>query len=83
MIMAGEELPLRIVDQPGGAVIRCLCGAEAASIRRATTQMSGLRASAALPGLAPDVTPAGILMMIVHARACAAAASRRPAGERT
>lgn len=73
MVSARGVLPLRVVDQPGGAVIRCLCGAEAATLRKAVTQMAGLRAAAPLPGLSPDITPAAVLNMIIHARSCAAA----------
>jgi len=64
------ELPLRIVDQPKGAVIRGLCGVEAASLRRAVTVLPGLRRAVPLPGLSPDVTPAAVLMMIAHAKRC-------------
>jgi hypothetical protein len=64
------ELPLRIVDQPGGAVIRCLCGAEAATLRRAVTPTRAMRSAVQLNQLSPDVTPAAVLMMILHARKC-------------
>lgn len=62
------ELPLRIVAQPGGAVIRCLCGAEVATVRRGLAR--GHRMAVSQPGLSPDVTPAGLLMMIAHAGRC-------------
>jgi hypothetical protein len=67
------ELPLRIVDQPGGAVIRCLCGRELAAVRRGLTEVPGMRAGVALPQLSPDLTVHGLLIMVVHAKACSAA----------
>ena len=69
-----RELPLRIVDQPGGAVLRCLCGLEASRLVRSTVNnsMTGLRSSgAARPRLSPDLSPAALLAMVVHAQACA------------
>ena len=57
----GAELPLRVDDVPGGAVIRCLCGAEAAVMA---------------PGMADqwrgtaDPSAAGLLRMVLHARRC-------------
>jgi len=54
-------LPLRIDDVPGGAVIRCLCGAEAAVMA---------------PGIADqwrgvsDPSSAGLLRMVLHAKRC-------------
>ena len=65
-----DELPLRIIDQPGGAVIRCLCGAELATLRRGVTRMAGLRQAVALPHLSPDITAAGLVVMVAHAKAC-------------
>ncbi len=65
-------LPLRIVDQPGGAVIRCLCGAELATLRRGLTELPGMRSAVYMPHLSPDVTARGLLVMVVHAKACAA-----------
>lgn len=56
-----QELPLRIDDAPHGAVIRCLCGAEAAVMA---------------PGIADrrrgtaDPSAAGLLRMVVHAKRC-------------
>ena len=76
------ELPLRIIDQPGGPVIRCLCGAEASVIRKSTANnsMIGLRASGpSRPLLGPDLSPAAVLMMVAHAQACTRFAARRPA----
>lgn len=70
-------LPLRIIDQPGGPVIRCLCGAEGAVLRAglANRSMTGLRGSGpALSRASPDLTPAAVLRMILHARNCARAA---------
>jgi len=66
------ELPLRIVEQPGGPVIRCLCGAEASVLRR--SMANGLWV-VVLDGparirLGPDVSPAAVLSMIVHAQVC-------------
>jgi hypothetical protein len=78
------ELPLRIIDQPGGATVRCLCGAEAATLRRASTGMLRMRGAVSLPGLSPDVSPAGLLMMIAHAKQCERGrelAARRPPGQ--
>jgi hypothetical protein len=55
------ELPLRIHDAPGGAVVRCLCGAEAAVLR---------------PGIAAmwqgqtDPSAGGLLRMTLHAKRC-------------
>lgn len=64
------ELPLRIIDQPGGAVIRCLCGAELSTLRRGTTEIPGMRSSVRLLHLSPDITPAGLMIMVVHAKQC-------------
>ncbi len=67
------ELPLRIIDTGRGIIVRCLCGAESATLRRATvnTSMPGLRSSgAAMTHASPDLTPAGILRMAVHAKNC-------------
>jgi predicted alpha/beta-fold hydrolase len=74
-----SELPLRIVDQPGGAVIRCLCGHELATLRRGVTGLTGMRRDAYLPHLAPDITAAGLVVMVAHAKACAE--GRRRAAE--
>lgn len=71
------ELPLRIIDQPGGAVIRCLCGAEAATLRRGITPTRAMRRAVQLNQLSPDVTPAAVLIMILHARACPGALYRQ------
>jgi hypothetical protein len=65
------ELPLRIVDGPDGAMIRCLCGATGASVRRHVAhQMTGLRAAPAATVLSPDVTPAGLARMVLHGQTC-------------
>jgi hypothetical protein len=72
-VIAAAELPLRIIDQPGGPVVRCLCGRELAQIRRSTgnNSMVGLRSSGpARPLLGSDVSPAALLVMIAHARQC-------------
>jgi hypothetical protein len=69
-------LPLRIIDQPGGPVIRCLCGAEAAVIRAglSNSTMTGLRGSGpALSHAGPDLTPAAVMRMVLHAKGCARA----------
>lgn len=55
------ELPLRIDDAPGGCVIRCLCGAEAAVMR------PGIVAS--WQGQS-DPSAAGLLRMVLHAKKC-------------
>jgi len=71
------ELPLRVFDTPGGLVIRCLCGAEASVVRRAVTQLTGLRASVEYhPRASPDVSPAAVLRMVAHAKACSRIANR-------
>lgn len=75
----GTELPLRILDQPGGAVIRCLCGAELSTLRRGTTVLAGLRQAVALPHLSPDITAAGLVVMVAHAKACARGRERAAA----
>lgn len=67
------ELPLRIIDQPGGAVIRCLCGRELATLRRGLTEIPGMRSAVSLPHLSPDVSVHGLVIMIAHAKACRAA----------
>jgi hypothetical protein len=67
---AARLLPLHVIDQPGGAVIRCLCGAELATLRRATTNLRGMSAAARLPHLSPDITAAGLAIMVAHAKQC-------------
>jgi hypothetical protein len=75
-LMRGE-LPLRVVESDGGFVIRCLCGAEAALVRPAVTQMAGLRASVKThPRITPDLSPAAVLRMVAHARTCSRIANR-------
>ncbi len=68
------ELPLRIIDQPGGAVIRCLCGAELAALKRGLAGgVAFARTAGANPAqgkLSPDVSPAGLLIMVSHAQRC-------------
>jgi hypothetical protein len=69
------ELPLRIIDQPGGIIIRCLCGAEAAVVKPATTGAAAIVRAAhsqrvANRGLSPDLTPAAVLRMALHAQQC-------------
>jgi hypothetical protein len=55
------ELPLRIDDAPHGAVIRCLCGAEAAVMRPGIVDQ--WRGTA-------DPSAAGLLRMVLHAKRC-------------
>ena len=56
-----SELPLRIDDAPHGAVIRCLCGAEAAVVAPGITDQ--WRGTA-------DPSAAGLLRMVLHAKDC-------------
>jgi hypothetical protein len=58
-----RELPLRIDEDPDGPVIRCLCGAEAAV-------MDPPRAVPAIRHSVPDASPAALLRMVLHAKAC-------------
>jgi hypothetical protein len=58
-----DELPLRIDDTPGGPVIRCLCGVEAAV-------MDPPRAQPAIRHVVPDASPAALLLMVMHAKKC-------------
>lgn len=72
------ELPLRIDDAPGGFVIRCLCGAEAAVM--APGILDQWRGTA-------DPSAAGVLRMQLHARKCLIgqnllAEQRQAAGDR-
>lgn len=73
---AGKVLPLEIVDQPGGAVIRCKCGRELAQVRRrsAVARIAAPRHGSydapAVIGLAPDITAAGLAVMVAHAKQC-------------
>lgn len=55
------ELPLRVDDAPGGALIRCLCGAEAAVMRPGI--LDQWRGTA-------DPSAAGLLRMVLHAKRC-------------
>jgi hypothetical protein len=72
--VTGEELPLRVIEQPGvGIILACLCGAESAVIRNglANSTMVGLRSSGSARAHASgDLTTAGILRMVLHARGC-------------
>lgn len=55
------ELPLRIYDEPGGALIKCLCGAEAVVMRPSiVAQWKGQA----------DPSAAGLLRMVLHAKTC-------------
>lgn len=55
------ELPLRVFDQPGGAVIACLCQAEATVLAPGITdQWRGTT----------DPSSAGLLRMVLHAKTC-------------
>lgn len=70
-------LPLRVIDQPGGPVIRCLCGAEAAVARLMVPNrtMLGLRGSGPrMNQLRPDLSPHAVLSMVLHAKRCNRAA---------
>jgi hypothetical protein len=69
----GSELPLRFHEVNGAIVLRCLCGREMATWRQGITELSGMRAAVPLPQLAADVSRAGILTMLIHARECAGA----------
>ena len=70
-----RQLPLIVVDQPGGATIRCLCGAEPATLRRGLAvglQMArtGTGQNRGRARLAADLTTPGLLMMVLHAGRC-------------
>lgn len=67
------ELPLRVIEKPEGIVLVCLCGVEAGTIRDGTGNhtMVGLRGSGvARPHLGIDLTPAGLMRIVLHARTC-------------
>lgn len=71
--MSGNVLPVVVIDHPQGLILACLCGAEGALIRKglANDTMTGLRGSGeAMPRLRADVTPAGLLRIILHAQRC-------------
>lgn len=73
--MADREFPLRVVDTPGGAVIRALCGAEAALVKPVADQavpvMRAARASGPrVRGISPDSSPAAVLRMTLHTKTC-------------
>jgi hypothetical protein len=58
-----RELALRIFDAPGGVVIACLCGAEAALIAPTIVQQwRGVK----------DPSAGALLRMTVHAKSCVA-----------
>jgi hypothetical protein len=68
-----RELPTRVFEADGAIILRSLCGAESGVIRKglANSSMVGLRSSgAAMPRVSPDLTPAAILRMVLHAREC-------------
>jgi hypothetical protein len=74
------ELPLRVVDQPGGAVLRCLCGLEAGRLIKSTGNytMVGLRGSGlARARIGPDLSPAAVLAMVLHAQLCPTGRARQ------
>ena len=78
--MIAGELPLRVVDQPKGAVLRCLCGLEAARLVKSTVNRSmlGLRGSGpAQMSVGPDLSPAAVLAMILHAQQCETGKARQ------
>lgn len=75
--MADTELPIRIIAQHGGAVIRCLCGRELAQIRRGSAAASirpvtgrYTREVRSIPLLSPDITAHGLAIMVAHALTC-------------
>ena len=71
--MMPGELPVRIIQGPRGLLMRCLCGAESATLRKGTANstMTRLRSSGpAVPQLGADLTPAGLLIMAAHAAQC-------------
>jgi hypothetical protein len=71
--VTARELPLRVVEDDGMIILTSLCGAESGVIRMglANSTMVGLRSSgAAMPRVSPDLTPAAILRMVLHARGC-------------
>jgi hypothetical protein len=83
-------LPLLFVlDDAGTPAIRCLCGAEGASVRRGVAhQMTRLRAAPPATLLSPDTGDLGALRMVLHARTCERgqallAAGRNPLTEAT
>jgi hypothetical protein len=58
-------LPVLVVDEPGiGVLIRSLCGAESAVIRPA------LAAARAPARASTDPSPAAVILMVAHAKAC-------------
>ncbi len=75
------DLPLRIAETPGGYVIRCLCGAESATVKASAEPAGAIvraaRGSAvANRGISPDVSPAAVLRMALHAKRCLPARNR-------
>lgn len=66
-------LPLLFVlDDQGTPAIRCLCGAEATTVRRGLAHQltRQVHVNPAVMKLAPDVSDLGALRMILHARGC-------------
>lgn len=68
------ELPLRLIQTPAGVTVRCLCGLEAARVFPRGSLRPALHV-VGHPGtcdarLAPEMTPAAILAMIIHAQTC-------------
>ena len=75
--VAKRELPLRVIDQPGGAVIRCLCGRELATLRRGNAGHKLRRPSGrneyearSISLLSPDISAHGLAVMVAHALTC-------------
>lgn len=66
------ELPLRVVDTPGGPYIRCLCGAEATVMRPELNYQRGglVRTNRAQVKAGSDLSPAALIRMVAHAKAC-------------
>lgn len=68
---AGAELPLRVVDTPGGLRLVCLCGAEATVIRPGlANELIRLKASHSRPKASAGLTPVGLLRLVLHAKTC-------------
>lgn len=67
-----HELPLRVVDEPGGPYIRCLCGAEATVMRPELDHQRGgvVRTNRARLHAGSDLSPAALIRMVAHAKQC-------------